>query len=111
MPPLYGFDEEPDVPLELLELLSEELPDELSALLLSGSLLELPELFVSTDDDPLALESSDELDELEELVLVEFELLGVSSSLPELLQPPSAAVIINAAIINESFFFMMSPLP
>lgn len=108
VPPLYGFIEELDV-LELL--LSEDMPDELS-----GTLLEPPGSFEDVFSDELPPETSvlkcvEDVEELEKLVVVELELFGLSSSLPELLQPPSTAVIINAAIINESFFFMMFPLP
>lgn len=112
MPLLYGFDDELDV---LLEVLSEELPDELSALPLSGSPVGLPE-DVPAEELPIEapileeLEELDVLDELEELVVVELELFVELSSLPELLQPPSKAVIIKAERITESFFFMTSPL-
>lgn len=108
VPPLYGFDEDPD---DELGLLSVEVLDELSELLLS-----VPPTEVSADVLPetSALEELDELDELEELVFVELELSELSDksdSLPEILQPLSRAVIIKAARITESFFFMSSPLP
>ncbi len=105
VPPLYGFDDDPD---DELELLSEEALDELSALLLSVPPTEvsadvLPETSVLEELE--VLDEFDKLDELEELVLVE------SDSLPELSQPLSSAAIIKAARITDSCFFMSSPLP
>ena len=106
MPLLYGFNEELD---DVLELLSEEALDELS------ELLSVPPTEVSAEVLPETsaleeLEELDELDELEELVLVESELSDKSDPLPELLQPLSRAVIIKAARITDSRFFMSSPL-